>query len=72
MEALVSARTRKEVPRRTCDQTCNEAAVAETNFTNAMLDVLGKAQALEKHVETVTMRAASPLLSSPLTHPPPH
>ena len=56
MEALSSAR--EEDARRVYDQKCNEAAVAETNYTNAMQDVFGKAEALEEHVTTVTMRAA--------------
>ena len=56
MEALSSAR--EEDARRVYDQKCGGAAVAETNHTNAMQDVFGKAEALEEHVTTVTMRAA--------------
>ena len=56
MEALSSAR--EEDARRVYDQKCGGAAVAETNNTNAMQDVFGKAEALEEHVTTVTMRAA--------------
>ena len=36
------------------DQKCNETAVAETNYSEAMQDVLGKAEAFEKHTKTVT------------------
>ena len=56
---LTSARARQEDARRIHDQKCNEAAVAETNYTNATRDVLGKAEALENHVKTVTMRKNS-------------
>ena len=62
-EALTSARARQEDARRIQDQKCNEAAAAETNCTNAMQDVLEKAEALEQHVETVTMRADSLLIT---------
>ena len=61
MEAVNSARARQEDARRIYGQRCNEAAVAETNSTNARQDVLGKAEALEKHVGAVTMRAGLPL-----------
>ena len=54
MEALTSARARQEDARSIYEQKCNEAAVAETNFSNAM-DVLGQAGALEKHHKTLTM-----------------
>ena len=52
MEALGSAH--EEDARRIYDQKCNAA-----NYTNATQDVLGKAEALENHVQTVTMRADS-------------
>ena len=60
MEALTSGRARQEDVRRIYDEKCNEAAVAETNHTNATQGrPLGKAEALQKHVVTVTMRADS-------------
>ena len=58
-EALTSALACQDVAMRNYDQNCNEAAVAETNYTNAMQNVLGKAEAFEKHVKMVTMRVDS-------------
>ena len=46
-EVVASTRTQQEDTRRTFDQKCNETAVAETIYTNAMQDVLGKAEVLE-------------------------
>ena len=57
MEALTAARPRQEDARRIYNQKCNEAA------TSATVDVLGKAEALEKQFKTVTMRADSLLLT---------
>ena len=53
-------RTQQEDARRTYDQKCNEAAVAETNCTNAKQDVLEVAEALEK---PVAKRAGSLLIT---------
>ena len=52
-------RARQEDVRCIYDQKCNEAAMAETNCTNAIHVVFGKAEALEKHVKTVSVRADS-------------
>ena len=54
-----SALACQEVAMRNYDLNCNEAAVAETNYTNAIQKVLGKAEAFEKHVKTVTLRVDS-------------
>ena len=54
--AVTEARERQEGARRICDQKCGEAAEAETNFHDATLDVFVKAEALERHVKTVTVR----------------
>ena len=43
-DALTAARTRRGDARRIYDLKCNEAAVAETNETNATQDVLLKAR----------------------------
>ena len=40
MEAFASARARQEDARRIYDQKCSEAAVAETNYINAVQDAL--------------------------------
>ena len=63
MEALTAARAGKKDERRICDKMCGEAAIAEIICTSAMVDVLGKAEALEKQFKTVTMRADSLLVT---------
>ena len=52
---------RKEhaVARRLCEQKCDGACVAETMFNDTIKDTLGRAEALEGHEKTVTMRAGS-------------
>ena len=55
IEALTSAPARQEDVRHFHDQKCNETAVAETNDTNAIQNVRGKAEA---PCDSVTMRAA--------------
>ena len=42
MEALTSSHTRQEDASFIHDQKCSEAAVAETNYTNAIQDVFGR------------------------------
>ena len=59
MEALTQARERQEEARRLHDQQIDEASAAETILNFTMKDTLEKAEALEKHVRTVTMRAES-------------
>ena len=63
MKALTAERARQEEARRIYDETCNEAAAAEINCTTATVDVLGKAEALEKQLKTVTMRVDSLLIT---------
>ena len=58
MDALTHARERQQVARRLHEHMCQEAAEAETMFST-IKDTLKKAEALEKHVKTVTMRAES-------------
>ena len=50
MKALTQAR-------RIFEQNCDEASVAETLFIGTTKDTLEEAEALERHVKTVTMRA---------------
>ena len=59
MEALTSARALQEDARCILGQKSNEAAVVETIYTNALQDIFGKAEGLEKRVKTVTLRADS-------------
>ena len=56
MEALTQARERQEEARRLYEQKRDDLSVAETIFNDTIKD---KAEALEKHVKTVTMRAKS-------------
>ena len=57
MEAATQARERPEEARLLCQQKCLEAAETETMFNGAIQHTLEKAEALEKHGKTVTMRA---------------
>ena len=57
MEAFTAARERQDEARRLYEQKCDEAAEAETKFNGTIMDTLEKAEAPEKHVKTVTMRA---------------
>ena len=59
MDPLTEARARQEGARCIYDQKCNEAAAGETNHAHVMQGILGKAEAFEKYVKTVTMRADS-------------
>ena len=59
MEAVISARESLAEVRRTYDQKCAEAAVAEGAYHDAIRRTLEKTEALEKQVKTVTMRADS-------------
>ena len=53
MEALAQARQRQAETK----QKCLEAAEAETIHSGAIKETLEKAEALEHHVKTVTMRS---------------
>ena len=55
MEALAQARQRQAETK----QRCQEAAEAETIYSGLIKDTLEEAEALQKHVKTVTMRAES-------------
>ena len=59
MEALTQERERQEEARCVCEQKCDEASVAQTMFNDTFKVTLEKAEALERHVKTVTMRAES-------------
>ena len=63
-------RAREEDARRIYGQKCNEAAGAQINSTSAIVDILGKSEALEKQLKTVTMRADSSKGSSSGTKKP--
>ena len=52
-------RERQEGARCLYQQRCQDAAETETMFNGAIQDAVEKAEALEKHVKTVTMRAES-------------
>ena len=58
-EALTQARERQEEARRLYGEKCDAACAAEATFNGAVKDTIEKAEALKKHVKTVTMRVES-------------
>ena len=57
MTALTQARERQEEARRIYEHKWDEASVDETLFIDTIKDTLEKAEAVERHVKTVTIRA---------------